>query len=79
MRLVPCMQGAGDTAASLLIECRGRTPEVLQVWTHSATMPIISTDSPSFAAPACFLTIPNRSRLLAQDKNVMNAAEALKL
>lgn len=31
MRLVPCMKGAGPTAASLLIECRGRTPEILQV------------------------------------------------
>lgn len=31
VRLVPCMKSAGPNAASLLIECRGRTPEVLQV------------------------------------------------
>lgn len=31
VRLVPCMKSAGPTAASLLIECRGRTPEILQV------------------------------------------------
>ena len=31
VRLVPCMKGAGPTAASLLIECRGQTPEILQV------------------------------------------------
>ena len=49
VRLVPCMKGAGPTAASLLIECRGQTPEILNVRTE----PRLLSSLPAPHRPAC--------------------------
>ena len=32
VRLVPDIQGSDNGAAGLLIECRGQTPQALEVW-----------------------------------------------